>query len=185
MVTKGRNNIDAITLLREQLTEAHALLEAIMQDVTPEAAHWTPPGQANPVGATYAPVVLFEDRSINGILLHRRPLYETTWSGKTGMSELMPKQGPEWSDYADWTRCLKVNLAAVRKYAKAVYANSDQYLSSLTPDGLDTPIDLAGVGGSKVTLGHVLSRSVVGHVDNISGEISCLKGLQGLQGYPF
>ncbi|MBF6612203.1 MAG: DinB family protein [Chloroflexi bacterium] len=177
--------MDAITLLREQLTEACTLLMAIIQDLTPEAAHWISPGQANPVGATYAHVVLFEDRSIKGILLDRRPLYETTWSGKTGMSELMPKQGPEWNDYADWTRRLKVELAAVRKYAKAIYANSDRYLSSLTPDDLDTPIDLAGVGGSNVTLGHVLSRSVVGHVDNISGEISCLRGLQGIQGYPF
>jgi len=80
---------------------------------------------------------------------------------------------------------LRVDLPAAREYAKAVYANSDQYLASLTPDDLDTPIDLAGVGGSKVTLGHVLSRSVVAHADNIAGEISCLKGLQGLQGYPF
>jgi hypothetical protein len=31
--------MDAITLLRQQLGDAHALLEAVMQDVTPEAAH--------------------------------------------------------------------------------------------------------------------------------------------------
>jgi hypothetical protein len=177
--------MDAISLLREQLGEAHALLEAVMQGVTDEAAHWVPPGQANPVGATYAHVVLFEDRTVNGILQRRRPLYETAWSGKTGMSELMPSQGEEWNDYADWTRRLKIDLQAVRDYAKAVYANTDEYLASLSPEDLDKPIDLAGVGGNKVTLGHVLSRSLVGHVDNIAGEISCLKGLQGLQGYPF
>lgn len=177
--------MDAVSLLREQIKEAHALLEAVMEGVTPEAAHWIPPGKANPVGATYAHVVVFEDMTINGVLRHRKPLYETTWSGKTGMSELMPKQGEEWQDYANWTRRLQVDLGQVREYAKAVYANTDEYLASLSPDALDTPIDLAGVGGNKVTLGHVLSRSVVAHVDNISGEISCLKGLQGLQGYPF
>lgn len=177
--------MDAVSLLREQLTEAHTLLEAVMQGVTPEAAHWMPPGQANPVGATYAHVVLSEDRTINGVLQHRRPLYETTWAGKTGMSELMPQQGEEWNDYANWTRRLTVDLPAVHAYAKAVYANTDAYLASLSPDDLDKQLDLSGVGGSQVTLGHVLGRSVVGHVDNISGEISCLKGLQGLQGYPF
>jgi hypothetical protein len=177
--------MDSIMLLREQLAEAHALLEAVMQGVTPEAAHWVPPGQANPIGASYTHVAVLEDRTINGIILHRRPLYETSWSGKTGMSEVMPSQAEDWDDYAGWTRRLRVDLPAAREYAKAVYANTDQYLASLTPDYLDTPIDLAGVGGSKVTLGHVLSRSVVAHADNIAGEISCLKGLQGLQGYPF
>ncbi len=177
--------MDSIMLLREQLAEAHALLEAVMQGVTPEAAHWIPPGNANPIGASYAHVAVLEDRTINGIIMHRRPLYETSWSGRIGMSEVMPSQGEDWDDYAGWTRRLKVDVSSVREYAKAVYANTDQYLASLTPDDLDTPMDLAGVGGSKVTLGHVLSRSVVAHADNIAGEISCLKGLQGLQGYPF
>jgi hypothetical protein len=176
--------MDAIRLLREQLTEAHALLEAVMQDVTPEAAHWIPPGRANPVGATYAHVILFEDRTINGILLHRRPLYETTWSGKTGISDLMPS--PEgWDEYAAWTRRMRVDLPALKEYARAVYANTDEYLASLSPEDLDRQLDLSGVGGGQVSLGYALSRNVVAHADNISGEISCLKGLQGLQGYPF
>jgi hypothetical protein len=176
--------MDAITLLREQLTEAHAFLEATMQDVTPETAHWTPPGQANPLGATYAHVILFEDRTINGILLHRKPLYETTWLGKTGISDLTPSFGEEGHDYAAWTRRMKVDLPALRQYAQAVYANSDEYLASLSPEDLDRSLDLRGVGGGLVTLGHALSRRIVAHVDNIAGEISCLKGLQGLQGYP-
>src|SRR5438132_1183238 len=61
------------------------------------------------------------------------------------------------------------------------------------PQDLDRRLDLSGVGlgtsepGSEAghNVGWVLSREVVGHADNIAGEISCLKGLQGLQGYPF
>ena len=177
--------MDAISLLREQLTEAHAFLDAVMQGVTPQAAHWVPPGQANPLGATYAHVILFEDRTINGILLHRKPLYATTWSGKTGISDLLPSFGEEGHDYAAWTRSMRVDLPALQEYARAVYANTDVYLATLTPDDLDRPLDLSGVGGGQVTLGHALSRRIVAHVDNIAGEISCLKGLQGLQGYPF
>jgi hypothetical protein len=177
--------MDTISLLREQLREAHALLEAVMEGVTPEAAHWIPPGNANPVGATYAHVVIAEDRTINGMLRHRRPLYETTWAGNTGLNELMPRSGEEWHDYAPWTRRVRVDLPTTQEYAKAVYANTDEYLASLSLDDLDKQLDLSGAGSGQVTLGWVLSRLVVGHVDNIAGEISCLKGLQGLQGYPF
>lgn len=177
--------MDAVTLLRESLGDAHALLEAVMQDVTPEATHWMPPGRANPVGATYAHVIFFEDRTINGVILHRRPLYETTWAGRTGMSELMPMHTAEGDDYVPWTRRVQIDLPALRQYAQAVYDNTDEYLAALTPEDLDTPVDLSGVGGGQSTLGNVLGRRIVGHVDNIAGEISCLKGLQGLRGYPF
>ncbi|MFL5734280.1 MAG: DinB family protein [Chloroflexia bacterium] len=177
--------MDAVSLLREDLKEAHNLLEAVMVDVTPDAAHWMPPGRANPVGATYAHVVLTEDRIVNAILQHRRPLYDSDWSGKAGLSEMMPSTGEEWHDYAGWTRRVRVDIPAVREYARAVYAASDQYVASLTPEDLDRLIDLSGEGTGSVTLGWILSRQVAGHADNIAGEISCLKGLQGLQGYPF
>jgi hypothetical protein len=177
--------MDAVTLLRSSLRDAHALLEAIMQDVTPEAAHWMPPGRANPVGATYAHVIFFEDRTINGVLLKRRPLYETTWQGRTGISELMPEHTGEGDDYVPWTRRVHIDLPALRQYAQAVYDNTDQYIAGCTPEDLDKELDLSGVGGDRTTLGEALARRIVGHVDNIAGEISCLKGLQGLQGYPF
>jgi hypothetical protein len=145
------------------------------------------PDQANPLGATYGHLVLFENRTINGILLHRQPLYEGAWSGKTGFSELMPREGEEWQDCTPWTRRLKIDLPAVRAYVQAVYENTDGYLASLSPDDLDRSFDLSGVGmpGSGTTLRWILGRRIVGHVDNIAGEISCLKGLQSLRGYPF
>lgn len=34
----------AISLLREQVQTAHNLLEGTVGDVTPEEAHWSPPG---------------------------------------------------------------------------------------------------------------------------------------------
>jgi len=177
--------MDSVSLIREDLDDAHDLLEAVMADVTPESMNWMPPGRANPVGATYAHVVLSEDRIINGVLAHRRPLYETTWEGKLGLSEPMPTQGEDWHNYVDWTRRVQVDLKAFREYARAVYANSDEYLASLTAEDLDRNLDLSGVGMGNKSLGRVLSRQIVGHADNIAGEISCLKGLQGLQGYPF
>jgi DinB superfamily len=175
--------MDTLTLLREQLQQAHQFLESTMADVTPEQAHWIPPGIANPLGATYIHILVAEDMFVNTVFKGGAPLLATTWAGKTGFNEPMPVPGPEWAHYAQWARRVQVDLPAMRQYAQAIYAASDNYLASLTPNDLDRVIDLSRLGVGQVTLAHALSRLVIAHVDNIIGEISCLKGLQGAKGY--
>ena len=176
--------MDSISLLQDELKSTHDTLEGTMADVTPEQAHWSPPGIANPVGATYAHLVLSEDMLINGILKRQAPFFASSWANRVGLSEMMP--GPEaWNDYAAWTRRVRVDLPMLRQYAQAVYANTEQYLASLRPEDLDSQVDLAPMTEGQASIGHVLGVLVVGHADNISGEISCLKGLQGSKGYPF
>jgi len=58
----------AISLFREQVKAAHQLVEGTVAKVTPEQAHWSPPGIAIPIGATYAHIVTPEDGTINGML---------------------------------------------------------------------------------------------------------------------
>lgn len=176
--------MDAITLLQADLQTAHDYIEGTMSDVTEEQAHWMPPGTANPLGATYAHAVASEDLIINGLFQGKAPLFATSWAGKTGMSEPMPTPNQNWEDYGPWARRVRVDLPALREYARAVYGNTADYLASLTPDGLDRPLDLNSVGLGTQTLGWGWNRLIVGHVDNLCGEISCLKGLQGSRGYP-
>jgi hypothetical protein len=52
----------AISLLSEQ---THQFLESTIADVTPEQAHWIPPGNAHPIGATYVHAIMAEDIVIN------------------------------------------------------------------------------------------------------------------------
>ena len=73
----------------------------------------------------------------------------------------------------------------MRQYAKEVYASTDAYLASLTDDDLNRPISLAVLGLGQSTLGYVLINGMLGNSLTHSGEISCLKGLQGKRGYPF
>ena len=83
-----------VSLLRAQYQNAHEVLEGTLQDVTSEQAHWSPPSAANPLGATYAHIVISEDGVINGMLKGSAPLSVTTWAGKMGVSELPPMPGP-------------------------------------------------------------------------------------------
>ena len=135
--------MDVKTLLREQFKSAHNLLEGTMQAVTEEQAHWTPPGKAIPVGATYAHVILSEDMMLNGMVKRGAPLFATTFAGKTGLGENPPPPDQPWDE---WSRSVKIDLGALRAYAKAVYAATDEYIGSATDDELARELDLSGFG---------------------------------------
>lgn len=172
--------MDAISLLRQQLQEAHQFLEMTMQDVTAEQAHWAPPGKASPLGAHYAHLLTGEDFIIQGMLKGGAPLAAGTGAGKVGVSELPPRDGA-WDK---WARKVNVDLPTLKQFAQTVYAASDQYLASLTPDDLSRTVDLSAQGFGQQTFASMLNIAV-GHVNSHMGEISCLKGLQGAKGYPF
>lgn len=176
--------MNAVDYIRQEIQAGHWWLEGTMADVTPDQLHWIPPGVANPIGACYAHVAVAEDMVIQGMLRQAAPLSASTWAGKTGLSEPMPTPGPEWGKYAEWARTVRVDLPALKQYAQAVYAATDQYLASLSDADLDRKIDLSGVGMGEQTAGWVLGLLVVNHIGTETGEISCLKGLQGAKGYP-
>jgi hypothetical protein len=169
--------MDAVSLLRMEMHEAHDLLESTLGDATPEQLHYLPQGRALPVGAAYAHVIFSEDIMVQ-VLKGEAPLFET--GTPTGASEPMPNFMKGWEDYADWTKRVRFDLGQLRAYAEKVYANTDAYLATLAEADLDKPDSF-----TQKSLGYFLSRGLIGHIDNLTGEISAAKGLQGLQGYPF
>jgi len=174
--------MEPVSILKEQVEGAHGILEQTMADVTPEQAHWSPPGVANPLGATYAHLVSSEDMFVNGMLKGGAPIMASTFVGKSGLSEPPPMGG---EDYIAWTRRVKVDLPQLKEYAQAVYSSTSEWLSSLTTADLGKEIDLSGFGLGKQTLAWVLGNIIIWHVDAHCGEVSCLKGLQGAKGFPF
>ena len=129
----------ATSYIREDFRWAHSLLELVVQDVTPEQADWQPPGLANPIGATYAHAVCGEDVIVRQMLRNDEPLLESSWKGRTGISE------PQLSADFEWARRVQVELPVA----------------------------------------WVLSALVISHLNNMAGEISALKGVQGAKGYPW
>lgn len=173
----------AVTILLEQLKEAHKHMNGTMQGVTNEVAAFMPPGKANPIAGTYAHLVMSEDFFVNMLLQKKQPLFETEFKDKTGASELQPT---EWENaYPKWLKEVKVDIEQMNKYAAAVYASSEKYLESLTDDDLSAQVDMSAFGMEKLPLSNVIGMFVIMHANNIMGEISVLKGIQGLKGYPF
>jgi hypothetical protein len=179
--------ISAGALLREQLVSAHQQLDLMMADVAAEQAHWAPPGKAHPVGALYAHVLLYEDLILRFLVQGQPPLFMGEWAGRVGVSELPPLPNPEAGvpDWSAWARQTRFDLDQLRAYGEAVHASSVATLDALGDDDLARTVDLGWLGLGQPPLRWVLDRFVIAHADAHAGEISCVKGLQGLRGYGF
>lgn len=171
--------MDTISSYREGLRWAYELLEMVMADVTPEIAHATPPGIANPLAAIYAHAILDLDVIPNYLFQGKPGLFQSTWEGKTGISD------PQWQATYDWARGVRVDLPVIQAYAKAAYESADAYLASLSERDLGREVDLTGVGLGIRPLSWCITALVISHLNNMVGEISTLKGIQGVRGYPF
>lgn len=171
--------MNAIAAHRQALRWAFDLLHMVVADLTAEQAHWTPPGVANPAGAQYAHAVISADFVVLGMLQAGAPLYKGVWAGKTGVSQPQPLATQEWA------QSVRVDLPALHAYAAAVDAAIDAYVAGLNETDLDRQLDLSNVGLGQRDVGWALSALVEGHLNNMAGEISVLKGLQGAKGYPF
>jgi hypothetical protein len=176
-------------MLRDQLRHAHQFLNGAVADVSDEQAHWQPAGLANPLGATYAHILFGEDAFV-AMLGGKQPLFADGWAGRTGVNEAPPlavpgAMPPLHAAWQEWGRRVRVDLPALQAYGEAVQQASDDYLAALSDGDLDQVIDLTAAGFGKQSLAWLLSEGLVGHARTHWGEIVCLKGLQGGQGFPF
>jgi hypothetical protein len=170
--------MDAMGFVKQEVRWAHDYLDMVTADITPEQLGWIPPGIANPAAAVLAHAVTEED-FICALLACRRPLYEVGWLGRTGVSD------PRLGMTSEWARTVRLDLSDFRGYTRAVYAALDDFLSSLSDADLDRAADLSSLGFEGKSVGWALTALVVSHTNNMIGELSCLKGLQGAKGYPF
>lgn len=162
-----------VTNLRTQLQFAHNWLEGTLSGVDDALANEIPPGGVvATIGANYAHVTAAEDYFVNVLLRGGAPLMA---SMSAGISEPPPP-----GTWAEWGHSVKTELGALRPYAQAVYAAVDAYLATLSDADLEHMIDTP-VGS--MPLGAFIGLWIL-NAHCHAGEISCLKGLRGLQGYP-
>ena len=171
--------MNGVNSIRENTQWGYQLLEMVMADVNDELARWAPPGLANPIGALYAHALLSADGAVNGLLKHGAPRFATEWAGQVG------DPAPQMPLSFEWGRAIKPDLGALRRYGQTVMSGVEAYLDQLGEADLDVAADLSSVGLGTRTVGWVLNALVAAHLNNMAGEISALKGVRGLKGYPF
>ena len=168
------------SVLRAALEFAHQrVLEGTMSDVDDELANRPTQGSANPIGASYAHTVLSEDAIVNGMLKGESPLSAGGWAGRTGIDREMP-----WTaaDLGQWYHSVQVDLPALRQYARAVFAQSEEFIGSASDEILAREV---ADFGTPMPLATAFEIFVTGHCNSLAGEISAIKGTFGKKGYPF
>jgi hypothetical protein len=110
------------------------------------------------VCAPYGLLLVCEDVIVNGVLQAGQPLALSAWRGRTGMSELPPIVCR--GDRGAWSARVRVDVADLRIYARAVYAATDAYFARQTR-GLPTPLSarvLAALLSNQRQLLHAAER---------------------------
>jgi hypothetical protein len=143
-----------LAVLRKQVRQCHADLDA-------GAAAWLrKPGSSKPRSARlrlYLHALCVEDITIQSLLREDAPLFT---------SLLRSRGGPD-------------DVAAIRKYARAVHASTDAYLLDLPSTGLDRVVDLRKLGLGRRSLVWVTRRFVVQELAQICSEIAGDAGASG------
>ena len=78
---------------------------------------------------------------------------------------------------------MRVDLDTARAYAQAVYASTSAYLDTATDEDLSRIVDMSAVGFGDQPVSFLIGLLLL-NIHNHCGEISAIKGINGLQGYP-
>lgn len=174
--------------LAEALTwktkQSHELLNATFADVDQDLANREAPGHANPLGSAFAHVVISEDTVIHGLFGGKAPLCASSWAGKTGVDLPMPIPGMVEGDLGDWYRDAKVDVEQLRIYAAEVFSGTERWIASADEATLSRTMDVPFLHMGEKSVAELFMLLVLTHCDNYSGEISAIKGVFGLKGYP-
>ncbi len=198
--------MNTVGLIQYSLGFAFDVLEQLVTDLTQEQADWLPPGNANPIGALYWHIVGYTDQIVHewGMAPFRHITIEEWFEAKRAKHELgmgqtplrysagwqekvvtaLPPENPEdpYWDVRVVREDLRVDLPALHDYARATAQALKDWVASLTLEDLERTIPTP-IG--ELNLGQFLELGVIWNINAHCGEISALKGCQGLKGYPW
>jgi hypothetical protein len=175
--------MNTVELMQYSLGFAFDMLGQLVSDLTQEQADWQPPGNANPIGALYWHIVSYVDQLTHAWAIGQEPLKQRAgWQEKVVIA--LPPADPE--DPMGTLRAIRVgvsiDLPALHEYARATADTLQEWLTSLTPEDLERTIETT-IG--ELSLAQMLEAYVIWHINVHCGEISAIKGCQGLTGYPW
>jgi uncharacterized damage-inducible protein DinB len=157
--------MNTVELTQYALSNAFDLLQQVVADLTQEQADWVPPGTASTIGAVYSHTITYVDFIVQRVCIGQ---------SDADFAEPPPEEIR--------MQQVQVDLSALHEYADQVQSAAQEWLSTLTPADLDRR---RNTSAGELNLGQLLESYIIWHINAHCGEISALKGCQGLKGYPW
>lgn len=156
------------------LNDVNRMIDIALEGLTPEVAHFEPGGTTNTIAQLLTHMTISEDNIVNRFLKGGQQLGENEgWLARAGIPV---GRGAFWEK--GWT----LQLDAFQEYRNKVNESTIDYVSNLSPEDFDKETEwFTGMRPVSEMLQVVLTHHRLGH----AGEISTIKGLQGLKGLPF
>jgi hypothetical protein len=175
--------MNTVELVHFSLGFAFQVLEGLVADLTQEQADRVPPGNANPIGATYWHTIMYVDKIVHDWGMGQAALRETAdWQEKVVITSPPVDPDDPMGDLRAVHAGQRVDLPSLHEYARATAKTVLDWVASLTPEDLERSVDTT-IG--ELSLGQMLESYIIWHINVHCGEISALKGCQGLKGYPW
>lgn len=175
-------------LLRQLLRHAGTTLDSRVAGC-PEDAFYRllPEATIGSIAAIYAHAVTNADHYIQQELRGLPPLYERPeWPARLGFT-------PHLQIDRERAAGLRYDRATFHDYARAVFDEGDAYLGTLAAEGLNRSVEMVvphrdgdhwGWARQQAPLAFAFADIVFLHIHEHAGEISALRGVQGLTGIP-
>ena len=157
---------------RSQVEGALDFLATCAKDMDEAQYNHKPAGNCNPAAKLHAHALSGADFFVT-VVLAGQPLKWPEFASQTGLPE---------NAMEIWGSDATVKPSVMQAYAEAIKGPILEYVDSLSDEDLDREIDTRFAGTQ--TIAWVL-QLVGSHTLGHAGEISAVKGTQGLKGLPF
>jgi hypothetical protein len=164
--------VDSVTYARKALEQSFGLFNTIADGMTDEQYNWQPGGTCNAIAKSHVHAMTSVDFFINGTLKGAQmewPAFATANGLPANPMEI-------------WGYSGAIPLAPMKEYGQKVQKSALEYAASLNESDLDREIDTPFFG--KQTAAFILMLTGM-HAIGHGGDMSAVKGIQGLKGLPF
>jgi hypothetical protein len=166
--------LEVIEFIRSSAQGVYRMQTIAMEDLTDDVVNWQPGGTANTIAQLLAHMVSGQDMLVNDKIGGGKSLHESGWAQKTGI----PLDRPQIWNRDGW----HLDLPAFNEYRLAVEASMLRLLDSLSAADLDREAEW--FRGPPAPIASRLQTVFIHHAMGHCGEISAIKGMQGLKGLP-
>jgi hypothetical protein len=164
--SQGGGKMNTAELLQFSLDAAFDILGSVTADLNQEQADWRPPGTANTIGSIYSHILTYVDYYVRNYGIEGKP-----------QPEIVESRPPEL-----WMQDVQVELSELHAYAGQVWSTAQDWLSSLALEDLEQKTRTTA---GEINWAQAVELFLIWHINAHCGEISALKGCQGLKGYPW